>query len=223
MWWGVRAYQEWWKNRLTDCENLDINIFDANLENLESVRKMNLEHALCIFIVEVKKVNREEYPGKTLYQLTVSIQHYLNENNLHWKLVDGPYFKNFRVVLDNIMKEWAIQNIGTTKKQTEFIPTKFENQLWEKGILGEHNPEILRNTVLFLIGINCSLHAGDEHHDLRRDSPNKPSQFSFERNQIGERCVVYHEDTVTKTNDAGLKHMRKEHKVVLDISIKEFS
>ena len=90
---------------MTDCENLDINIFDANLENLESVRKMNLEHALCIFIVEVKKVNWEEYPGKTLYQLTVSIQRYLNENNLHWKLVDGPDFKNFMVVLDNIMKE----------------------------------------------------------------------------------------------------------------------
>ena len=90
---------------MTDCENLDINIFDANLENLESVRKMNLEHALCIFIVEVKKGNGEEYPGKTLYQLTVSIQRYLNENNLHRKLVDGPDFKNFMVVLDNIMKE----------------------------------------------------------------------------------------------------------------------
>ena len=121
------------------------------------------------------------------------------------------------------MKERATQNIGTTKKQMEFIPTEFENQLWEKGILGEHNPEILCYTGLFLIGINCSLRTGDEHHDLRRDSPNKPSQFSFERNQIGKRCVVYHEDTVTKTNDGGLKHMRKEHKVVLDISIKEFS
>ena len=58
--WGVRAYQQWRVNRLNDSETLDINIFDA------TVTKQNLEHALCIFIAEVKKVNGDEYPGKTL-------------------------------------------------------------------------------------------------------------------------------------------------------------
>ena len=40
------------------------------------------------------------------------------------------------------------------------------------------------------------------------------SQFSFERNESGERCLVYREDLTTKTNDGGLKSMRKERKVV---------
>ena len=79
--------------------------------------------------------------------------------------------------------------------------------MWDKGVLGEHEPEILCDTVLFLVGINCGLRAGDEHHDLRRDAPGKPSQFSFQRSENGDRCVVYTEDTVTKTNDGGLKHM----------------
>ena len=128
-------------------------------------------------------------------------------------MVDGPDFKNFRVILDNVMKERALLNIGMVKKKAQFIPLSYEDTLWSKGILGEHNPEILRNTVLFLIGIHCSLRAGDEHYDLRRDTK-KPGQFSFERNEKGQRCIVYHEDTVTKTNDGGLGSMRKDRKIV---------
>ena len=214
MWWGVRAYQQWRSNRLSDSEQYDSRIFDANLDSLACVTKVNLEHALCVFIAEVKKVNGDEYPGCTLYQLAVSIQKYLNENGLNWKLIDGPDFKQFRVVLDNLMKERALQNIGMVRHQAQLIPHDFETSLWEKRILGEHNPDILRNTVLFLIGINCTLRAGDEHHDLRRSTSTKPSQFSFERNDKGERCLVYRENTVTETNDGGLAHMHKECKIV---------
>ena len=42
----------------------------------------------------------------------------------------------------------------------------------------------------------------------------KPSQLTFERDGNGVRCLVYREDTSTKTNDGGLKQMRKERKVV---------
>ena len=53
--------------------------------------------------------------------MAVSVQHYLNKNGLNWKLVDGPDFTNFRIVFDNIMKEIALQNIGTTKRQAQYI------------------------------------------------------------------------------------------------------
>ena len=207
MLWGVRTYQEWREKKLSDVSNYNEDIFNANLDDLKNVTISNLENSLCIFIAEVTKVNGDDYPGTTLYQLTVSIQKFLNENDINWKLVDGPQFKQFRVVLDNIMKERALQNIGMVKKQAQLIPLSFEQTMWDKGVLGEHEPEILRDTVLFLVGINCGLRAGDEHHDLRRDAPGKPSQFSFQRSENGDRCVVYTEDTVTKTNDGGLKHM----------------
>ena len=38
--------------------------------------------------------------------------------------------------------------------------------------------------------------------------------FSFKRDSTGVRCLVYIEDTTTKTNDGGLKSMRKECKIV---------
>ena len=62
---------------------------------------------------------------------------------------------------------------------------------------------------MFLIGINCGLRAGDEHHDLHRDSLDKSSQFSFQQNDKGIRCLIYTEDTATKTNDGSLSSFKK--------------
>ena len=112
------------------------------------------------------------------------------------------------------MKERAEANIGMVKKQAEFIPQDLEMSMWKSGVLGEVSPDKLRATVLFLIGINCGMRAGDEHYELRRDGPTKMSQFSFKRNDKGQRCVMYEEDTITKTNDGGLNNLRKDRKIV---------
>ena len=47
---------------------------------------------MCIFIAKVTKVNGDDYLGKTLNQLTFSIQRLLDGNGINWKLVDGPDF-----------------------------------------------------------------------------------------------------------------------------------
>ena len=96
------------------------------------------------------------------------------------------------------------------KKQANVIPVNYKNTMWEKGIL---SPDLLRDTVLFLIGKNVGLHAGDDHHVLWRHSPWQPSQFSFQNNHKGVRCIVYTEDTVTKTHDWGINRMCKSKKI----------
>ena len=100
------------------------------------------------------------------------------------------------------------------KRQGQVINAEIENKLWESGCLDEDTPDKVRCTLLFLIGLNVGLRAGDEYYDLRRDMPNLPSQLQFERSDRAVRCLVYREDTTTKTNDGGLNHMRKERKVV---------
>ena len=76
------------------------------------------------------------------------------------------------------MKECAQENVGIVKKQAGVMNYEVEDLLWKQNVLGEETPDQLRNTVLFLIGINCGLRAGDEHYDLHRDSPNKASQLT---------------------------------------------
>ena len=139
-----------------------------------------------MFIPEVTKLkDGSDYPGKTLYEMVTLIQKYLHQHNVLWKLFDDPQFLEVRTVLDNVMKERAKQNIGTVTKKAEFISMEFEDELWKKGVLGKDTPDKLRDTVLFLLGVNIGLRAGDEHYDLRRDSNGKNSQLTFERSQMG--------------------------------------
>ena len=97
------------------------------------------------------------------------------------------------------------------------ISYEYEEEMWQKNILGEDSPDKLRSTVLFLLGINLALHAVEEHYYLRRDLPKKMSQLSFEKNSKGVKCLVFREDTCTKTNDRGARSdaQRKENSLDL--------
>ena len=213
--WAVRAYQEWRESRLGESEMIDAIIEQTDLYNVMSLKQENLQYSLCHFIPEVTKVkDGTDYPAKTLYKMVIAIQKYVNEKGLPWKLIDDPQFSKLKAVLDNVMKERTESNIGTTVRRAEVIDPSIEESLWKSNFLGEDTPDKLRSTVLFLLGMNCGLRAGDEHYDLRCDGPKKLSQIQFKRSSKGQRCVVYSEDSITKTNDGGLSSLRKDRKVV---------
>ena len=212
--WAVTAYNKWRENRLYNF-NYDIGIYETDLNKLDSLTKENLLHAMCRCVPEVvKKKGDGPYPGSTLHQMVVAIQKHLNVNKIPWKLIDDPYFVDLKVVLDNVMKEHTAMNVGVTKKQAQVISYETENRLWDEGILGEDSPDKLRNTVLFLLGINVFLRAVEEHYNLRRCMPTKESQITFERDSKGVKCLVYREDHITKTHDGGMNDLRKERKIV---------
>ena len=72
---------------------------------------------------------------------------------------------------------------------------------------------ICRDTVLFLLGINLGLRAGDEHHQLHRHAPWKESQLTFKHNDKGVRYLVYTEDTITKMHEGVLTGLLKKNKL----------
>ena len=210
--WAVTAYVEWRNERLRTF-NYDFPIYEADIENLPNLCKDNLQYALCRFIPEVTKSRGEgPFPGGTLYQLIVALQKYLRVNKLNWDLVEGKEFSEVKTVLDNVMQERMKANIGVVKKQAELITYQCEEKMWQEGILGESDPHILRQTVLYLLGINCFLHAVNEHYYLRRPLLGKKSQLNFERNEFGDTCIVYREDFVTKTHDGELNDMNYDRK-----------
>ena len=213
--WAINAFNEWRNTRISTPELFDVRVYETDMDRVDLLEKDSFEYTMCKFIAEVTKVkDGADYPGNTLYQMCVSIQKYLNLKGKTWKLVEGGQFIQLRTVLDNLMKERAMAQIGTVKRQASVISLNVEDKLWKEGVLGEATPDQLRSTVLFLLGLNVGLRAGDEHYALRRETPDSPSQLTFERNDEGVRCLVYREDSTTKTNDGGLKHMRKQRKVV---------
>ena len=129
MLWGLRAFKEWRSCKLSNQGTYDILIDEANLDNLPELRKDVFIYAISRFIPEVVKVkDGSDYPGKTLYEMVVSIQRYLNENGVNWKILDDTEFKEVRTVLDNVMKERASRNIGMVRKQAEYIPFDYESE-----------------------------------------------------------------------------------------------
>ena len=146
--------------------------------------------------------------------MIVALQKHFWVNRVFWQLIEGIEFVETKTVLNNVMMERTKMNIGVVPKQAEVITFEFEEKLWNLGVLGEDTPTKLRNTVLFLLGINCLLRAVEEHYSLRRDMPTEPSQISFKVNDFGEKCLVFTEDSVTKTHDGGWNDMRRDRKVV---------
>ena len=212
--WAVTAYVDWRNERLRSY-NYDVGIYEADIENLPKLTPENLCYALCRFVPEVQRKRGEgEFPGKTLYQMVVALQKYLWTKKVMWDLVEGREFSDVKTVLDNVMRERTEANIGVVPKRAQIITYEFEEKMWQEGILGEHSPDQLRNTVLFLIGINVMLRAVQEHYQLRRSTVSSESQFTFDFSETGESCIVYKEDAISKTHDGGLADMRRDRKEV---------
>ena len=66
-------------------------------------------------------------------------------------------------------------------------------------------------TLVFIIGIHCTLHASAEHRKLQSIGFNSQFHYVF---QDGVHQIVYTEDLGTKTNKGGLKHRKLKGKEV---------
>ena len=78
--------------------------------------KSDFCYSLTRFIPELTKVKGDDYPGKTLYEMVMSIPNYLNQKDITWKLSDDPDFLAMKTVFDNVMKEQAKSNVGMVRK-----------------------------------------------------------------------------------------------------------
>ena len=59
-------------------------------------------------------------------------------------------------VLDNKMKSLNYSGIGVTKKQAEPISQAEKELLWSQGLLGDSNPGVLLDTMIWMCGFFCS-------------------------------------------------------------------
>ena len=108
------------------------------------------------------------------------------------------------------MKRLQSKGIGSTHKQAEMLTEEEEEQLWEKNILGDHNPQSLINTMIFMNGLYFALRSGDEHRNLRRS----PCQIKVVE-QPGRRSYLEYTEDISKNRPVGLKGRKIEPKVVV--------
>jgi len=75
-----------------------------------------------------------------------------------------PEFADFRCSLDMDMKRLQAARKGAKKKQAEPLTIQ-EEILWQKGLFGDHIPQVLLDTIIN--GLNFALCSGKELRQLR--------------------------------------------------------
>ena len=87
----------------------------VDLDDIPSLTKRSLSYGMCRFITEIKKLNRGDFPPKTIYEMVVCVQMFLESKGIFWKLLDDKEeeFQQLQYTCDNIMKERASGGIGS--------------------------------------------------------------------------------------------------------------
>ena len=118
-------------------------------------------------------------------------------------------FAKLRQTLDAEMKRLKKAGAGSCRRQAEPL-TAEEELFWQNGILGDHTPKALLNTVFYFNGICFALRSGEKHRRLR-----------FNHSQIeviqkpGERAFLRYTEDSSKNNQSGLKDRKNKVKQVV--------
>ena len=110
------------------------------------------------------KKDGSPYPPNSIHHIVCSIMQFVENHKLIF--FHDKDFAELQGVLDAEMKCLKSAGIGSQKPQAEPLAPEEEEHLWEKGILGDHSPQALLNTVFYFSGIYFALRSGDEHHRL---------------------------------------------------------
>jgi hypothetical protein len=160
--WAISLLRKWhdeWKARLDGGLKV--------LKDLEEWTDEELNICLRFFLCEARKVNGEPYPPRSLKNLVAMIQWFYNKRlNRQLSIFNDKAFHEARLVLDSQMKKGASQGLLKPKKQAVCISTSDEEEMWKNGAFGSSNPRQLILTLIYHIGMHCSLRASQEHKDL---------------------------------------------------------
>ena len=193
----MKIFEEWKKQRNEAVLKEDYSGEQVIQEDIDEMSDEMLDFILARFVAEVRKEDCQEYPGKTLYEILSSIQAYLHvqcKRNITSIDKKGCTFRHLNSALNFVMKERAQQGIGVDVNQANLITQEQENYLWGRGFLGSENAELLRDTLVWVLGVQFALRAGQEHKNLRL----RNSQLSLQCDKLGRDFLPYTED-ISKT------------------------
>ena len=156
-----------------------------------------------------------KYAPKSLHYILCGIMRHSPQNcgMPDIDLLKDPEFADLKSSLDAEMKKIQAFGKGSIKKQAEPLSLEEEELFWEKKLLGDHNPETLLNTIVFMNGFYFALRSGNEHRDLRHN----PCQNQlFE--PLCERAFLRYTEDTSKNRPEGLKGRKIKPKVVVHYS-----
>ena len=145
---------------------MQFKIVNANLEFVGGFAENDLCYSLSRFVRDVRKLNGSEFPPNTVQKLVIMIQMFLHETGLMGKLLDEVAFCTLWNAIDNTMKEYHVLGLGV-RKYSDIISLQSEEKMFNLGLLGDEGPMQLLRTMIYMIGLHCTLRGGEEHTKLQ--------------------------------------------------------
>ena len=204
----MRLWNDWSAHRSSRAS--------SDLEIVPDITQMDCEAmqywlSRYVHVLEVRKKDGSIYPANTLHHLCCGVMRYLRECGRHdLDFFKDPAFAEFRGTLDAEMKRIQSLGIGTKRRQAEPLTCEEEEMLWQTGQLGDHSPQTLVDTMVFMNGMYFALRSGGEHRNLRHD----PAQIELIE-KPGERAYLKYMEDISKNHPGGLKGRKHNPKVVL--------
>ena len=197
--WAVKVWKSWRDNRIETT--------GVEVPELLEMTKENMSNWISKFLIEVRRVDGNDYTGESLYQMLCGLLRHLRLNGREEiDFFQDVVFKPMLAVLDNKMKSLKCNGIGVTKKQAEPISQAEEGLLWSQGLLGDSSPGVLLDSMIWMCGLFFALRGGTELRDLKRQ------QIKLVESSDGS--YLEYQENVSKNNPGGLRHRKVEPKTV---------
>ena len=164
----LRLWDAWAASRNVNTELID------KIPPLLQITTEKLQFWITRFVLETRKKDGTEYPPNSLYHIVTGLMCYLHVNGRpSTDFFKDAEFASFRQTLDTEMKRLKSTGLGSKPKQAEPLSEEDEEKLWQAKVLGEHSPQALLNTMIYINGVYFALRSGTEHGQLRH----KPCQI----------------------------------------------
>ena len=164
--WGLKIWRDWAEHRRDNLRDDEERSQDL-LPDFVRMTVSNMNFWLCKFVAEARHVDGQPYPPNMLYQICCALLRALRENDrADVNFFNDPKFSAFKCTLDAKMKELQASGKYMPKK-AQPITIEHKDILWEKGLLGDHLPQALIDTLVFYVGMCFVLRNGEEHRCLR--------------------------------------------------------
>ncbi len=169
---------------------------------------VQLDKWLSRFVIEIQRTDGKPYPPSTLYQIFCGLSRHIRETRPGINIFIESCCDGFRKTLDGQMKRLRSLGHGVVVRQAEPVTTEEEEKLWQEGLLGDHSPQTLLDTILFSCGLAFAMRSGEEHRSLQL-----PQFKLVESATDGSNYLVYNEN-YSKNNSGGLKDRKVRPKSV---------
>ena len=208
--WVISTFKQWAfsqnQRTRTDEEAIDEEIF-AKKSNCEELCR-----ALCLFVVEARKVNGDQYPPQTIFHLLAGLLRHarsVRPNTSNFLDPKDVQFRDLHGTMDTLFRKLRKAGAGTDVKHSTVITAEEENLLWERGVLGMSTLLPLLRNVFYYNGKIFCFTGGEEHRMLKFSQLQRVS------------CGYIYSEHGSNNHSGGLRQPKVQNKSVPSYAVEE--